>query len=252
MRVIDLNGDVGEAPDGGLDQALIPLLTSANVACGYHAGDPETMQRTVALARQHGVAVGAHPSLADREHFGRRELSIRPDEAYALVLYQLGALSAFTTAAAWPLTHVKPHGALYNMAARDRRLAEAIAQAVFDFAPALVLFGLAGSALVSAGRERGLTVAEEFFADRAYQPDGSLVARGTAGAVLHDPQIVSARVMQAVVDGTVTAIDGTRAPLRADTVCLHGDTPEAVAFAGALRAALTEAGVAIAPVRPPR
>lgn len=244
MAVIDLNGDLGE---GGPDAALLPLLTSANVACGLHAGSPALMRRTVALARTHGVALGAHPGFADREGFGRRELPVTPEEAYALTLYQLGALSGFAAVEGWPIAHVKPHGALYNMAARDPAIAGAIARAVHDFDPALVLFGLAGSALVSAGRARGLRVAEEFFADRAYQPDGALVPRGRIEAVLHDPQVVTRRVIQAVLESTVTAIDGTVLAVRADTVCLHGDTPEAVPFAVDLRRALEAAGIRLAP-----
>jgi UPF0271 protein len=206
------------------------------------------MHRTVVAAKRHGVAIGAHPSLPDRQGFGRREMAVSPEEAYQLVLYQLGALSAFARALDWPLRHLKPHGALYTMAAGDRAMAGAIAQATADFDPRLVLFGLAGSALVTEGRARGLRVAEEFFADRAYQADGRLVPRGLAGAVLHDPEQVAARVIEAVTRGRVKAIDGSDVAVKADTVCLHGDTPDAVAFGRTLRATLNSSGLRVAPV----
>lgn len=253
MRV-DLNADLGEGFGPyrlGDDAAVLDCVSSANVACGFHAGDPQVMRRTVLAAKARGVAVGAHPGFADRRGFGRRELAVTPDEAYADVLYQVGALAGFCRAAGVPMRHVKPHGALYNMAARDRALAEAIAAAVRDFDPGLVLFGLAGSQLIAAGREAGLAVAAEFFADRAYTAEGRLVPRGMPGAVIADPALAIARVLRAVREGVVEAIDGSAAPVAVDTICLHGDEPEAVAFARELQAALTREGIrVVAPCAP--
>jgi len=250
-RRIDLNSDLGEGFGAwrmGDDEAILEQVSSANIACGFHAGDPTVMMRTVRLAAGRGVAIGAHPSLPDLQGFGRRELRIAPEEAYQLVLYQVGALHAFCRAGGVPLSHVKPHGALYNMAARDQPLAQAIAQAVRDFDPALVLFGLAGGALVEAGRAAGLQVANEVFADRTYQADGSLTPRSRADALLTDPAAALAQVQDMVFAGAVTATDGTRVPIRADTLCLHGDGPGAVALARALRRGLEARGVRVAAV----
>ena len=249
MNRIDLNADLGESFGAwrmGEDEALLALVSSANIACGFHAGDPVVMQRTVALAAARGVAIGAHIALPDLQGFGRREMRIGADEAYALTLYQLGALAAFTRAAGVPLTHVKPHGALYNMAARDAALAAAIARAVRDFDPALRLVGLAGSALVEAGHAAGLAVAAEAFADRGYRADGSLQPRNEPGALLDDADRACAQALGIVRDGAVAAVDGSRVTLHADTLCLHGDGPHAVAFARKLREALGAAGVRIA------
>jgi len=248
---IDLNSDLGEGFGAwrmGDDEAILDQVSSANIACGFHAGDPAVMHRTVQRAAARGVSIGAHPSLADLQGFGRREMRVTPDEVYDLVLYQIGALQGFCRAAGARLAHVKPHGALYNMAARDVELARAIAHAVRDFDAALVLFGLAGSALVAAGRDAGLRVANEVFADRTYQPDGSLTPRARADALVHDRAAALAQVRAMVFDGEVTATDGTRVPIRADTLCLHGDGPTAVELARALRAALEADGVHIAPV----
>ena len=187
MNCIDLNADLGESFGAwrmGDDAGVMPWITSANIACGFHAGDPTTMRATIALCAQHGVAIGAHPSLPDLQGFGRREMKISPDEVYAQTLYQVGALHALTKAAGTQLHHVKPHGALYNMAARDAALAGAIARAVHEFDASLVLFGLAGSALPKAGTATGLRVAHEAFADRRYQADGSLTPRSQSGAVI--------------------------------------------------------------------
>jgi UPF0271 protein len=250
-KTIDLNCDLGEgfgAWPMGDDAALLEQVSSANIACGYHAGDPTVMHRTVRLAAARGVSIGAHPSLPDLQGFGRREMRVSPEEVYEMVLYQVGALEAFCRACAVPLSHVKPHGALYNMAARDAKIAQAIARAVRDFDPALVLYGLANSALVEAGCEAGLSVANEVFADRTYQADGSLTPRARPDALHHD---VAAAVQQArrmVSEAAVQAIDGTRVPIRADTLCLHGDGAAAVALARALRRALEGDGVRIAPV----
>ncbi len=247
MRV-DLNGDVGEsfgAYEIGHDAQLMPSLTSASVACGFHAGDPGVMRATVALARAHGASVGAHPGFPDLQGFGRRELRLSPAEVEDAVLYQIGALSAIAAREGVRLRHVKPHGALYNMAARDPRLAEAIARAVAAVDPSLVLFGLSGSALVDAARAAGLPAAAEVFADRGYRADGSLVPRSEPGAVLHDEAVVVARAVEMVTSRQVTAVDGTRVALDVDTICVHGDTPGAAALARRLRAALAAAGVRV-------
>jgi len=250
MRV-DLNADVGEsfgAYQLGHDGALMPALSSANVACGFHAGDPSVMRETVALAREHGVAVGAHPGFPDLVGFGRREIAATAREVEDFVVYQIGALAAVAAAQGVRLQHVKPHGALYNMAARDGELADAIARATASVDRSLVLFGLSGSELVAAGRRAGLRTACEAFADRAYQRDGALVARSQPSAVIEDPDVVVARALLMVRDRAVTAIDGSRVVLEVDTLCVHGDTPGAAVLASRIRQALTGAGVEILPV----
>lgn len=249
MKRIDLNGDLGESFGAwrmGDDDALLALLSSANVACGFHAGDPQIMQCTVAQAVAHGVAIGAHISLPDLQGFGRREMTVSAAEVHALTLYQIGALHAFTHAAGTRLAHVKPHGALYNMAARDAGLARAIAQAVRDFDPQLQLFGLAGSALIDAGRELGLSVVAEAFADRRYRADGSLQPRSMAGAMIEDVQLATAQALAIARDGKLDTVDGERLHLHADTLCLHGDGAHAVLLASTLRKALGAAGLRIA------
>ena len=247
-HAVDLNCDLGESFGAwtlGADAEVLASVTSANIACGFHAGDPGIMKRTVRLAREAGVAVGAHPGLPDLAGFGRREMQVSGDEAHDLVLYQVGALAAVARAEGVRLDHVKPHGALYNMAARDRPLADAVALAVRSFDPSLVLFGLAGSMLIEAGEAAGLQVASEVFADRAYDADGRLVSRGSPGAVVHDPSAVVERAIAMVRDGAVTAVDGSRVPVRADTICVHGDTPGAADLARRLRRGLEGAGVAV-------
>jgi UPF0271 protein len=242
-KTIDLNCDMGESFGAwtmGEDDAVLAHVSSANIACGFHAGDPATMRRTVAAAVARDVAVGAHPSLPDLAGFGRREMRVTPDETYAMTLYQIGALAAIARAAGSALRHVKPHGALYNMAAKDRALADAIAHAVRDFDAALILVGLANSELTRAGEAAGLAVAHEAFADRRYETDGSLMARGKAGAVIDD---VDAAVAQAVAIATRGEIGPLH--LRADTICVHGDRRDAAAFARRLREALEAAGVAV-------
>ena len=249
MKRIDLNCDLGESFGAwcmGEDAALLELVSSANVACGFHAGDPVVMQRTVRLAAAHGVAIGAHVSLPDLQGFGRREMKVSANEVYALSLYQLGALHAFVRAAGTQLAHVKPHGALYNMAARDRALADAIAAAVHAFDSQLILFGLAGSALLDAGTARGLPVAAEAFADRRYLADGSLQPRSEAGAVIDDAGAATGQALAIARDGVTTAADGIRINLHADTLCLHGDGAHAVPLARRLRAVLEAADVHIA------
>lgn len=244
---IDLNADVGESLGAwslGEDEALIPLVSSVNVAAGLHAGDPVVMERTIALAARVGVAIGAHPGYPDLAGFGRRAMALSTAEIEATVLYQVGAVAAFARAAGIDLRHVKAHGALYNRAAHDPEAAAAIARAVRRFSPSLMLVGLAGSALIDAGREAGLSVAEEAFADRGYEPDGSLRSRHLPGAVLDDPAAAAAQAL-AIVRGVVTASDGSALAVRADTLCVHGDLPGAAARARAVRDALLAAGVDI-------
>ena len=241
---IDLNGDVGErSGPGSPDSALMPHLTSANVACGFHAGDTALMRDTVALAREHGVAVGAHPSFPDPEGFGRLELQFSPADVEDFVSYQVGALAAIAASQGVRLQHIKPHGALFNMAVRDAALADAIARAAAVIDRSLILFGLPGSQIVEGGKRAGLRTASEGFADRAYEPDGTLVSRQKQSAVIEDPAIVVPRVIRMVRERVVDAIDGTTIPLVVDTICVHSDTPGAVDLAGRIRKALGEAGV---------
>lgn len=253
---IDLNADVGESYGAwmmGSDAELLPSVSSANVACGAHAGDPVTMARTVALARTHGVAVGAHPGYPDRDGFGRRDLDMTAEELEASLLAQLGALWAVARGHGVDLVHVKPHGALYNRAATDLALAATVARATRRFSAELVLVGLAGSALPDAGREAGLTVAAEAFADRAYEPDGTLRSRRQPDAVHHDPAAVAAQAVSIARDGRVRAHDGSDVAVSAETICLHGDTPGAPAIARAVRESLRDARIEVQALahRPP-
>lgn len=252
MATVDLNCDMGESFGPwrmGDDLAVLPHVTSANIACGFHAGDPSTMWHAVDAAIEQEVAIGAHPGLPDLVGFGRRTMDVGPAEVYALMLYQVGALVAFVRARGRELAHVKPHGALYNMAAARPELAAAIARAVAAVDPGLVLFGLAGSQLLRAGEERGLRVASEVFADRNYMPDGSLVPRSRPDALVTDEGEAVARAVRMAREGRVTAVDGTDVVVKADTICIHGDGPHAVQFARGLRAALEAAHVE---VRAPR
>lgn len=247
MKTIDLNADIGEGYD---DAAVMPHISSANIACGFHAGDAETMRRTVELCVRHDVAIGAHPSLPDRQGFGRREIEISPGELYAQTLYQIGALAAFANAAGAKLHHVKPHGALYNMAARDRGLADAIANAVRDFDPHLILVGLAGSASIATAREAGLACAQEAFCDRRYRADGSLAPRSQPGSVLEDVDEAVAQAVSIAKRGEAVADDGSRVRIEADSLCVHGDRANAGEFASRLRSALEREGLRVAaPVR---
>lgn len=241
---IDLNCDMGELA-GDIDAQLMPYITSANVACGLHAGDSATMARTIALAKAHGVAVGAHPGYDDRANFGRREMQLAPDALADLLLYQLGAIKALCQAQGVLLTHVKPHGALYNQAARDEALAEIIARTVRRFDPRLALFGLAGSLMLAVGRAAGLQVTAEAFADRAYEADGSLRQRKLAGAVHSDPQIAAQQALHIAADGYIIAYDGSRMTVEADTLCVHGDNPNAERVLAAVRATLEGAGIKV-------
>lgn len=249
---IDLNGDVGEsfgAYEIGHDAALIPILTSVNIACGFHAGDPGVMRATVALAREHGTAVGAHPGFPDLVGFGRREMKATPREVEDLVAYQIGALAAIAAAQGVRLAHVKPHGALYNMAARDVDLADAIARAIAAVDPSLALFGLPGSQSLEAAQRHKVRAVSEAFADRAYRRDGSLLPRNEPGAVIDDEQIVVTRAVAIARERMVIAADGTRVPLDVQTICVHGDTPGAAVLASRIRKALSDAGVQVrAPV----
>ena len=248
---IDLNCDMGESFGLyrlGNDEALMPHITSANIACGFHAGDPLVMDATVCLAAHHGVGVGAHPGFLDLQGFGRRSMDLSTDEVEAFVLYQVAALSGFARAAGVELAHVKPHGALYNMAAQDGAMAEAIARAVPRFSRDLVLVGLAGSRLVEAGLEAGLRVASEAFADRAYNVDGSLRSRRLPGAVLESPDKAAAQAVRLARDGVAIAYSGEEVAVEANTLCIHGDTPTALEIVRAVRRELTAAGIRIAPM----
>lgn len=245
---IDINSDMGESFGVytlGKDEEVMRSITSANIACGYHAGDPRVMRRTVRLALAAGVAIGAHPGFPDLVGFGRREVNATPAEVEDLVLYQIGALAGIVAAEGGRLQHVKPHGALFNMAVTSVPLAEAIARAVSLVDRSLILFGLPGSEILKAGRNAGLRVAEEVFADRAYEPDGSLASRRKPGSVLHDPEAVVARAVRMAQEGTVEAIDGSVVSLHADTICVHGDTPGAEQLVSRLRAGLEAAGIQV-------
>lgn len=252
-KKIDLNSDVGESFGShkiGLDEEIIPLVSSANVACGYHGGDPHVMKQTIAVAKQYGTAVGAHPGLPDLLGFGRRIMEVTLEEIQDFVTYQVGALQAFASAQGIRLQHVKLHGALYNMAVRDPRITEAVSAVLQSLDPDLILLVLAGpdrTRIEEIGKRNGIRMAFEFFADRAYNPDGSLASRLNTDAVLEDEKQVTERVLQMVQEGTVTAQDGSKIPLRADTICVHGDNPAAVSLASQIRKSLLESGVHIVP-----
>lgn len=246
---IDLNADCGEGYGRwslGDDAVLIPQVSSANLACGIHAGDPDILLASVRLCAAHGVAVGAQPSLPDRQGFGRREMQLSPAEVHALVVYQIGAVLGCCRAVGVALRHVKPHGALYTMAARDPVLAQAVARAVRDVDADLVLYGLAGSELTRAGTDAGLAVAHEAFVDRRYRADGSLRPRSLDGALIADADAAIAQALAIVEQGQAVADDGTTVAIRADTLCLHGDGADAAGFARRLRAALAGRGIAVA------
>jgi len=249
---IDLNCDMGESFGPwpmGADAQVMPNISSANVACGAHAGDPTVMRRTIRLAKQHGVAVGAHPGFPDLQGFGRRELQMDPAEIEDSLVAQIGALAAIARAEGVTVQHVKAHGALYNMAVRDRRLAAAIAAAVKAFDPSLIMFGLPESPLLEAGRAAGLRVAAEGFADRAYEPDGSLTPRSRPGAVIHDPQAVVARAVRMIRDGGVVSTSGEEIRVAVDTICVHGDTHGAAELTRQIRVGLEAAGISVRPLR---
>ena len=248
MYKIDLNSDIGESFGAycmGDDEAVMDAVTSANVACGFHAGDPLVMKKTIKNCAAKGVAVGAHPGYPDLVGFGRRNMKCTPEEEYADCLYQIGALSAFCRTNGLALQHVKPHGAMYNQAAKDPGLARAIARAVKDSGENIILMGLANSEFEKAAKEMGVAFAAEAFADRGYMPDGSLVPRSQPGAIIHDVEEAAKRVVRMVTEGTVEAVDGTVINFRPQSVCMHGDTPEAVEMAKSVRKALEAAGVKV-------
>ncbi|MEO6270711.1 MAG: 5-oxoprolinase subunit PxpA [Lautropia sp.] len=245
---IDLNCDMGESFGPwkmGNDVAILEHVTSANIACGFHAGDPLTMQGVVKAAFDKGVKVGAHPGFQDLAGFGRRSMQVTPAEAYAMVVYQVGALAGFARALGGRLNHVKAHGALYNMAAKDQRLADALTRAVHDVDPDLVFFGLAGSEMIRAAKRLGLRHASEVFGDRTYQDDGSLSPRSLPGAMIEDADVAAAQVKRMVTDGLVRSMQGKDVLVEADTLCIHGDQPGALVFVERIRAELARAGVEV-------
>ncbi|WP_281885082.1 LamB/YcsF family protein [Paenibacillus sp. YYML68] len=248
---VDLNADMGESFGVyrlGADEELVQHITSANIACGYHAGDPSVMRRTVKLCLEAGVGIGAHPGLPDLSGFGRRMMQVSPEEVYDLMLYQIGALQAIARAEGGSVRHVKPHGALYNMAAVQPPLADAIAEAVLRLDPTLMLFGLAGSELIRAAERKGLRAVPEAFADRTYTPEGTLTPRGESGALLHDPEQAAAQVLSIVRDGLTISKSGSPVSLQAETFCIHGDGPGAAQLAAALKLSLIQHGVEVKPV----
>lgn len=248
MHQVDLNCDLGESfgtYSKGRDEEILPLITSANIACGFHAGDPSVMRKTVRLALDHGVKIGAHPGLPDLIGFGRRNMDISPQEAYDLVLYQIGALNAFVKAEGAVLQHVKPHGALYNMAAKNKDLAKAIAKAVHKINPELILFGLFGSELIAAGKKIGLQTANEVFSDRTYQQDGTLTPRKEQNALIHDDEQAISQVTRMVKEGKVKSLQGADIKVQADTICIHGDGPKALTFAQLIRDSFAESDISI-------
>jgi len=248
---IDINSDMGESFGAytiGHDAGLMKAVTSANIAAGFHAGDPSVLRDTIRLAKASGVAIGAHPGFPDLVGFGRRELNVTAREAEDFVLYQVAAVAGVAAAEGMRLQHVKPHGALFNMAVKNAELADAIARAVAAFDRSLILFGLPGSEILRAGRAAGLRVAAEIFADRAYEPDGTLASRKKPGSVIHDPAVVVSRAVSMVRDRSVVAVDGSKVTLDADTICVHGDTKGSDDLAARLRRAFEEAGITVAPI----
>lgn len=247
---IDFNSDVGESFGSyklGLDGEVIDCISSANIACGFHAGDPVWMRHTVEMAQSRGVGIGAHPAFPDLRGFGRRNMQIDPQEVRDDVVYQIGALTAFTRDK--KLQHVKPHGAMYNMAVADEPLARAICEAILSVDQDLILLALSGSRWVEIAEEMGLRVAREVFADRALMPDGTLAPRSQPGAVLHDPEQIAERCLRMATEGVIEAVDGSQVEVRADSICLHGDTPGAVEMARRVRSALEANGIEITPLK---
>ena len=250
MPSIDINSDLGEsfgAWSMGDDDAMLDIVTSANVACGFHAGDPAGILRTLKAAAARQVSIGAHVSYPDKVGFGRRNMDVASDELTADVIYQIGALQGLAQAGGTRVSYVKPHGALYNTIAHDRRQGLAVIAAIRAVDPGLVLVALAGSSLIELAREEGLTCVAEAFADRAYTPEGTLVSRREPGAVLHDPQLIGQRMLRLVKEGTLEAIDGSITRIQADSICVHGDSPAAVAMARELRRVLEQANMQLQP-----
>jgi UPF0271 protein len=245
---VDLNSDLGESFGNykiGQDEKVLDFVSSANIACGYHAGDHNIMHRTVKMAIEKGVGLGAHPGLPDLIGFGRRNMQVDPEDVYHMVIYQIGALQAFAQIYGRRLQHVKPHGALFNRASNNEVIAGAVAEAVYAVDKQLILFGLSGSELTKAGRKAGLPVAEEVFADRTYQPGGTLTSRTQSNAMIHDAEEAVSRVIRMVKEGKVEAVDGSDLTIQADTICVHGDEPQALFFVQRLRDALRENGIEI-------
>lgn len=251
MYRVDLNSDLGESFGRytlGMDEKIIPLITSANVACGFHASDPVVMEKTIAMAEKADIRVGAHPGFPDLMGFGRRNMVISPEEAKAYTLYQVGALAAFAQANGCRLQHVKPHGALYNMAAKDYELSRAICEGIYGFDKNLIVLALSGGELARAAKDMGMRVAQEVFADRAYEEDGTLVNRRKEGAMITDEEEAISRVIRMVKEKKVTAVTGNDISIEADSVCVHGDGQKALAFVERIRAALQKEGIAICPL----
>jgi len=253
VNKIDLNSDVGESFGNyqlGLDEKIIPLISSANIACGFHAGDPTVMKRTIAIAKKYGVAPGAHPGFPDLLGFGRRKMDASLDEIKDYVTYQMGALQAFAAAQGMALQHVKPHGALYNMAVEDMEIWDAVAEVIAAVDSGLIMFVMAGpwrQDLEAIGARHGIRIAFEFFGDRAYNPNGTLVSRKLPGAVIHDHELVAEKVLKMVKEGKVVCIDGTEIELAAETICVHGDNPAALELVSNIRESLLEEGIEITP-----
>lgn len=248
MYTVDINCDMGESFGSyklGRDEEILDYVTSANIACGFHAGDPSTMKRTVQMALEKNVGIGAHPGVQDLVGFGRREINLSPEEAYDIVVYQIGALYAFVKSEGGKIQHVKPHGALFNMAAKDAQLAEAIAEAVYKVDPEMILFGLAGSELVKAGKKIGLRTANEVFSDRTYQQDGSLTSRREKNALITDHIIAVQQVIRMVKEGKVQSLQGVDVAIQADTICIHGDGINALDFAKYITKSLEDADIKV-------
>lgn len=248
MYTVDINCDMGESFGSyklGRDEEILDYVTSANIACGFHAGDPSTMKRTVQMALEKNVGIGAHPGVQDLVGFGRREINLSPEEAYDIVVYQIGALYAFVKSEGGKIQHVKPHGALFNMAAKDAQLAEAIAEAVYKVDPEMILFGLAGSELVKAGKKIGLRTANEVFSDRTYQQDGSLTSRREKNALITDHTIAVQQVIRMVKEGKVQSLQGVDVAIQADTICIHGDGINALDFAKYITKSLEDANIKV-------
>ncbi|MBG9588686.1 LamB/YcsF family protein [Cytobacillus firmus] len=251
MHIVDINCDMGESFGSykmGRDEEILDHITSANIACGFHAGDPATMRKTVRMALDKNVGLGVHPGLQDLHGFGRRDINITPQEAYDLVVYQIGALYAFVKSEGGKLQHVKPHGALFNMASKSASLSEAIAEAVYKVEPELILFGLSGGELVKAGRKIGLRSANEVFSDRTYQEDGSLTSRRESNALITDHSAAVNQVIRMVKEGKVHSVQGTDVAIEANTICIHGDGESALVFAQYIPKALNEAGIQVAKI----
>ena len=251
-KYIDLNSDLGESFGNytlGMDERILELISSANIACGFHAGDPDVMHKTVQLALKNNVALGAHPGFPDLVGFGRRTMGVSPQEVYTMMVYQIGALNGFIKAEGGKMQHVKPHGALYNMAAKDKKLAEAIAESLYKVDPELVLFGLAGSEMIHAAKRIGIRAIEEVFADRTYQKDGTLTPRSQANSMITDDQKAIAQVLKMVQEKKVTSVDGSDIPLQADTICVHGDGEHALNFAKKIKEKLEEANILVKSIR---